>query len=102
MTTERIETAPFDFAEDIATLAQKPSTRNDVIPLYTNALLFQYFTRPSQTQTQTRWAVANAAIIDRWSLAGLLYIKKRAWHRAEQIAKEQSRSFTVGSGVVAQ
>lgn len=75
-----------DFAPDILAIVQKPSTRADVVPLYAVAILCEAFARPPQGKTN--WQQANAAIIERWSLSGLTWIKNKAWKRAEAKARE--------------
>lgn len=75
-----------DFANDITLLVEKPSTRADVVPLYSVAILCECFARPPQAKTT--WSVANDAIIRRWSVSGLCWIKEQAWKRAAAKAKE--------------
>ena len=84
--------APQDLAEDILTLIGSRGgprcTRMDVVPLYATGLLLECFAKPPAAKTS--WAKVNDAIIARWSVSGLCWIKKQAWLRAERKAKELS------------
>lgn len=84
---------PKDFAEDIVAIIQQPSVRADVVPLYATALLMECFARPPQAKTS--WREVNDAIIGRWSLSALIYIKERAWKSAQAQARERSTSGDV-------
>ena len=56
--------------ELIALIDDRKNTRADVVDLYQTALMFSL---------DVDWPAVNAAIIERWSLAGLRHIKKLAW-----------------------
>lgn len=47
-------------------------TRHDVAAVYALAIMCVAATHPM-------WRILNRAIMDRWSAAGLRWIKKRAW-----------------------
>lgn len=55
-----------------AALADPQMKRNDIAILYRDLL----------QQPGIDWRAINAAIIERWSKAGLIYIKERAWKLA--------------------
>jgi hypothetical protein len=83
-----------DLTQDLLALIQKPSRRDDVVPLYGTAILYSSFATPPQATAD--WSVVNKAIIERWSLSALTYIKERAWKCAEgraraEVAKQQQR-----------
>lgn len=72
MTDERI------FAE----VADKKFKRNDIAVTYEAMMRHQFTLRlPSGSYD---WAKINAAIIERWSISGLVYIKERAWKLLDQ------------------
>lgn len=48
----------------------RESTRKDIAITYAMALL---------SDEQKKWSVINQAIIDRWSLSGLKFVKRHAW-----------------------
>jgi len=54
----------------------KEFKRNDIAITYARAL----------RSTGTDWAMVNRAIMNRWSFAGLEYIKKRAWKMLTKVA----------------
>lgn len=76
-----------DFTPALLVLIHSPGTRDDVVPKYAVAILFEAFARPPQAKT--RWSEVNRAIMTRWSVAGLNYIKRKAWKGAERMAREQ-------------
>ena len=51
-------------------VADPKMKRNDIVATYALALT---------TMEEVDWPVVNRAIIDRWSLSALTYIKDRAW-----------------------
>lgn len=51
-------------------IADKRMKRNDI------ALTYAFGLRGNEV---IDWKLVNAAILDRWSMAGLTYIKQRAW-----------------------
>ena len=51
--------------------------RNDIAITYRFAM-----EADAQGREKIDWSTVNAAIINRWSRSGLLYIKKRAWDGA--------------------
>lgn len=51
-------------------IARKGTTRNDVAKTYALAI---------RSSDRTNWARVNQAIIDRWSMHALKFIKERAW-----------------------
>ncbi len=51
-------------------IAAKESTRRDIAKTYALAL---------QSSEKTDWAAVNAAIIARWSVSALKWIKEKAW-----------------------
>jgi len=53
-------------------IADRRFKRNDVAITYSMAL------RSSERDT-VDWKVVNDAIMERWSLSGLCYVKERAW-----------------------
>lgn len=55
--------------------------RNDIAIMYAHAML----EAPLHT---TDWPSINNAIIERWSVSGLDYIKHRAWKIAENVEKQ--------------
>jgi hypothetical protein len=76
-----------DFTDDLLALIGPDCARRDVVPLYATALLYECFARPAAAQT--RWSDVNKAIIARWSLSGLTWIKQRAWKDAERMARDR-------------
>lgn len=54
-------------------IADKRMTRDDVAQSYAFGLC----------QAGVEWAVVNKAILERWSPAGLAYIKGKAWKLVE-------------------
>jgi hypothetical protein len=72
------ETIRFELADCTGTLLREIACpdckRNDVALAYCLAM---------QSSEPTDWKAVNAAILKRWSPAGLLYIKKRAWKLCE-------------------
>ena len=50
---------------------------NDSEPLTLHEMAEQY--REFLGEPDVDWKVVNAAIMQRWSRAGLIYIKRRAW-----------------------
>ena len=79
-----------DLADDLLMLIGPDCRRADVVPLYGVGILLEHFARPPQARTS--WARVNQAIIRRWSVSGLQWIKQRAWQRAELRAKELAKS----------
>jgi hypothetical protein len=77
-----------DFTEAILPIVAYPSRRKDVVPIYATAILYEVFARPAVSKT--RWSVVNDAIIDRWSVSGLVWIKTRAWKHAQAEARKRS------------
>ncbi len=61
--------AATELAAKITTTAYK--TRDDVVPYYRVAIAF--------ADPEFDWTVVNKAIIERWSLDALGYIKHKAW-----------------------
>ena len=51
-------------------IATKSMKRNDIALSYALCMV---------SSEPVDWAVVNKAIIERWSVAGLTYIKERAW-----------------------
>lgn len=49
--------------------------REDVVPLYAEGIL-------AGPEASPEWRQINAVITDRWSTAGLIYIKRLAWAEA--------------------
>lgn len=86
MTTTNSAEPLMDFAPALLVLIHSPGTRDDVVPKYATAILFESFARPPVAKTQ--WSVVNRAIMTRWSLTGLTYIKRKAWKSAERMARE--------------
>ena len=52
--------------------------RDDVVPEYANCILEEDDYYPQD------WKAINAAIIEKWSVSALVYIKEKAWKRAEE------------------
>ncbi len=52
---------------------EQAKRREDVVPAYRNAL--------GESPRATDWLMVNDAIIERWSLFALQYIKERAWRQ---------------------
>ena len=77
---------PMDMTEAILQFVTPEARRNDMVSLYGTVILFGHFAKPPQMRAD--WSKVNHAIIERWSVAGLTYIKKRAWKLAEKRAKE--------------
>lgn len=61
-------------------IADKRMTRDDV------ALTYAFAIRQSVARQSARvdWTLVNHAIIERWSLSALKYIKTAAWRRVEE------------------
>ena len=57
-------------------IADKRMTRDDVAMTYAFALR-------QRDEDPVHWGEVNQAIIDRWSLSALKYIKEKAWRIAE-------------------
>lgn len=57
------------------------ATRDEMADEYADLLL----TRPADWGV---WPLLNVAIIDRWSLSGLEYIKRKAWKLAEEAGRD--------------
>ena len=57
-------------------IADKRMTRDDVAMTYAFALR-------QRDEDPVHWGEVNQAIIDRWSLSTLKYIKEKAWRIAE-------------------
>jgi hypothetical protein len=55
-------------------VADKKNKRNDIAVIY-EALMRRHFTKVERYD----WEAVNKAIIERWSVSGLIYIKERAW-----------------------
>ena len=53
-------------------IKHKECKRNDLSLTYA-------FIISSSERDKVNWSIINKAIIDRWSLSGLYYIKNRAW-----------------------
>lgn len=77
-----------DMTEAILQFVSPYARRNDVAAMYGTVILFSRFARPARMEAD--WSRVNAAIIARWSLSGLQYIKRRAWSLAEARARELS------------
>jgi len=60
----------------LAEIADSRMKRNDIATSYAMALC-------SSERDSIDWSKVNHAIIDRWSIAALRYIKDRAWRIAE-------------------
>lgn len=58
--------------------ADKRFTQKDVALSYALAMRWQ-----DSTGEEIKWSVVNEAIIQRWSIAGLVNVKKLAWARME-------------------
>lgn len=61
-------------------IADKRMTRDDVASTYAMTLL-------SSERDSVDWLAVNGAIIERWSLSALKYIKEKAWRMARRRAK---------------
>lgn len=57
-------------------IADRRLTRDDVMLTYAFGI--------RDCPDDVRWAVVNAAIVERWSMAALSYIKKGAWKLVEE------------------
>lgn len=70
-------------------IADKKKYRNAIAALYCHYLNWD-----------VNWAKVNRAIIKRWSMSGLVYIKRRAWkrhsERKAQLEKEFFEAFPDG------
>lgn len=66
--------------DDIAAAARVAKTRDDVVPLYAVAIALHRVAAPLALPP-VDFMRANMAILDRWSVAALNYIKKAAWDR---------------------
>lgn len=55
----------------LSEVADERTTRDDVVLTYAFCL----------RQGDVDWVMINRAVIERWSLSGLKYIKERAWRR---------------------
>lgn len=53
-------------------------TRNDAAALYARAM------RSWNNYDSAAWVALNEAIMDKWSRAGLIYVKEKAWKLAEK------------------
>jgi len=42
------------------------------------------------SREKTDWPVVNGAIIGRWSMSGLRYVKHRAWKMHDELRKKQA------------
>lgn len=77
MTTDATVSASLELVACTQTLlteiADKRMKRNNVATTYALAL---------RSSGPTDWATVNRAIMQRWSISGLRYIKERAWRIA--------------------
>jgi hypothetical protein len=75
-----------DMTEMILNVVEPPSRRADVVSVYATVILFGHFAVPPRMNAD--WSRVNNAIIGRWSVSALNYIKTRAWKDAERRARE--------------
>ena len=61
----------------IFTVIERARRRDDVVEAYAKELAADFYKRHE-------WGRINAAIVDKWSEAGLRYIKRRAWKLFEE------------------
>lgn len=56
----------------VTMIRDRENTRDDIAVAYRNALL---------THPVIDWSEVNRAILERWSVSGLRYVKEKAWAR---------------------
>lgn len=57
----------------IADIRDRANTRDDIAVMYAEYL----------NRDHWDWSVINGAIVERWSMSGLRYVKDKAWRLAE-------------------
>ena len=65
-----------DTALLLTAISERRRTRRDIADLYGIAIRIDF--------GQTDWSVVNHAIMDRWSISGLKWIKRLAWGAVEK------------------
>lgn len=43
-----------------------------------------------EDETPSPWRAINAAVLERWTMSGLSYVKKKAWQHLQRIGDEGS------------
>jgi len=68
----------------LSEIASPEITRNDVAQTYLLAML---------SDEEVDWRTVNMAIIKRWSISTLQYIKERAWAKLDEIKCNRNGRF---------
>ena len=70
----------------LATIEDRPSlTRDECARFYADVLTGRY-------AREVDWGKINRAIIARWSIAGLVYVKRKAWALSESLHEGRSEA----------
>jgi hypothetical protein len=65
-------------------LADRSITRADMAEMYADAICADEVARRDGRQERVDFAAVNAAILRRWTVSGLTWIKELAWKRARE------------------
>lgn len=75
-----------EMAELFSTRIRKCKNRNEAAVVYATAraMLGGNGTKP--------WNIINRAVLDRWSMSALLYIKEKAWKQLDASSQPEERA----------